>query len=249
MKSHFLMLGLCLAGALPALAQPFPITFAAPEYTEGNLKGQGSSETRWSAYPSSAASLSIADGLGPGGKSALLTAPVEERTEAYTFKTSDADLPGFDGSSSKVDFRIRLHVKGEQGTAGTSNFIIQIGYDAQLGSSAAQIKLSRSGRVKYNNGTSENEPTLDADSNTLVLRNDPEEWTEIGGRLDYAAKTWTLSVNGVPQGAGPLAFRAPVESAALRLINVAKEEAPHVPLAFDLLSLTLADGNEIGANH
>ncbi len=242
MKTPFLMLGLCLAAALPALAEPFQITFAAPEYAEGNLKGQGSSETRWSVYPLRGASLSVVNGLGLGGKSALLTAAVEERTEAYTFQTSNVDLPGFDGNSSKVDFLIRLRSIGGQGIEDTSNFIIQIGYDAQLGSCAAQIKLSRSGRVKYNDGASESEPTLDADSKTVVLRNDSDEWTEIAGQLDYAAKTWTLSVNGVPQGAGPVAFKGPVESVTLRLINVARGETSHVPLAFDLLSLTLADG-------
>lgn len=238
MKTSCLSLGFIFSVALAASADTFPITFAEPGYIAGSLNGQGAGETRWIASPSSPESLSIESGIGPDGRNALITtsAPVNQ---AFLFPTSETDLPGFDGGSSRVDFRFRFRLNGPPNSGKSSNIIVQIGYEPTLRFSAVRIGLSNRGGVTYQDGT-EIKQAKDADGGFLLVE-DTETWVEVAGQIDYGTKTYTISVNGVPQGDHPLAFGVPSGSCTLRLINIFTEGEPHVPTVFDLFSLTLAN--------
>lgn len=105
---------------------------------------------------------------------------------------------------------------------------------------ATRLTINQNGTMFYSDGASLNLPVLTASGTALVISN-TTTWVNVEGRLDYATKTCTLSVNNVLQGAGPLDFQEPVNtSAGLGLQNVFLSGAANVPVVLDDLALRVS---------
>ncbi len=217
----------------------------------GDLRGQPAKGTQWTGGVSGKeASIVISTGDGAGGTDQ--SAQTQPGTAAvnrgeYTFLPSAADLGGtFDPASSVMYYSFQLKMPTVASAYGTNILRIRIGGpdDAR---SAVNFGLSDNGAFIFNNRDATGKGTIyfaeTTTGGTDKYYPNPETYFTVSGALNYATKTFTVSVDGIPQadhGNANFPFRSNDSSTpAFTLINFAAGNPKWVPTFIDNIVLSL----------
>jgi hypothetical protein len=139
----------------------------------------------------------------------------------------------FDGSSSVVDFSFKRKLLADVGLNGTVVAYCWF-------SDAARLTWYSDGRMKYNvGGTDMASYVLNSTGGTLDP-NVADGYITVSGSLDYATKTYTLTVDGVAQNGGnPIAFYdSNATTINASIINANPHNSLYRRYAYDDISLT-----------
>lgn len=168
----------------------------------------------------------------------------EQQLPFYVYDTTPEDLGGnFDPLRSRVTFAFRMRYDEKPKWPVTSLLRVSVG---DTSAPVMRLEFLNDGRVYFNNG---------AKSNVLVSGKDGQPlkaakgaWLEIGGAINYATRTYTISVNGVSQQDGKtsnLGFMNAAEgtkfSATLALRDMASGTEGFVPYSLDDFKLRLSN--------
>ena len=224
----------------------------------GNLKGQPASKdpanapTQWTGGVSGKeASIVITanDGVSGTDQAAQIQVGTAAANHAeYTFSPNDKDLSGaFNSASSTVYYSFQLKMPSVAAAYGTNILRIRIGgpYD---GKSALCFNLSDNGAFVFTSGDGKgNGPSYfakTATGGTTLFYPDPTIYFTVSGALNYATKTFTVSVNGVPQadnGNANFHFRSDEASTCgFTLINFSADNPHWVATSIANVALSLA---------
>ncbi|HWL52673.1 MAG TPA: PEP-CTERM sorting domain-containing protein [Chthoniobacteraceae bacterium] len=169
-------------------------------YAAGALGGNpsGADGTKWTG--SSTTGVVVTAGKGSGGSQGAYAAAGAANVGIYKF-TLDADDFGetFQGDSSVVAFSLELKWEA---LSGATSALPSVGrfYLGDDGTNPTSVRIlwNDFGEIKIYDGLSN--VVMAVNASDSVFQASPGVFYRIEGVADYAAKTFTLSVNGVEQG-------------------------------------------------
>lgn len=172
----------------------------------GNLKGQPSSGTTWT-NATAIANLVVTANAGTTGADQALVANASGAAGFYTFTPTNLDLGGtFNSTSSQLAFSFDYNLSAAV-SAQTGVSIIRIGTTS---GSVLSFSLFSDGMITFSDGAATN-PYVKTANGTTNFQAAAGVYYTIGGIIDYATQTYTLTVNGVAQSGGAdgvISFRA-----------------------------------------
>jgi len=212
--AHSIAAALILGITLPAQnAHAIVIGFEASEgYSttggagdNGNLKGQPSSGTAWT-NGTTVANLVVTANAGTTGTDQALVANASGASGFYTFSPTNLDLGGtFSSTSSQLAFSFDYNLSATL-AAQTGVSIIRIG---TTNGNVLSFSLFSDGMITFSDGSAN--PYVKTANGTTNFQAAAGVYYTIGGVIDYAAQTYTLTINGVAQSGGAdsvISFRA-----------------------------------------
>lgn len=198
------------------------------DYAAGDLAGQPASGTKWSGGGSY---FKVTSGAGVASSNAVVTQLLTTGAQASSFSPSTTDLPGFNGSSSSLEISFQFRYLSAPGSDSSTFASLQFGY-ASSTAMAARFWLRNDGRLGYSDGI--NTPSL-------ILTN-PTGWNTVTAILDYAAQTYTFSLNGIQyvnqSNESVFDFRGPTTTSTFRILDHGLETA-WIGAAFDNIGMTV----------
>lgn len=172
----------------------------------GNLKGQPSSGTAWT-NATTIANLVVTANAGTTGTDQALVANASGAAGFYAFSPTNLDLGGtFSSTSSQLAFSFDYNLSATL-AAQTGVSIIRIGTTS---GNVLSFSLFSDGMITFSDGSATN-PYVKAANGTTNFQAAAGVYYTIGGVIDYATQTYTLTVNGVAQSGGAdgvISFRA-----------------------------------------
>ena len=219
----------------------------------GNLRGQPAGGTAWSggATGTAAAIMVTANEGAAGTDQAACTQPGNRRTPEsdYVFVPSSQDLGGtFNPTSSVLYYSFQLKPTAVASSYGTIILRIRLcGQDDRK--SAINFGLGDNGSFSFTTGDGAGggssiiaKPASGSGSKYFVPAVDT--YFTVCGAIDYAGKTFTISVNGVPQEInGNTHFRFSSDAAGaprIDLKNYGADDPRWASTAIDNISLSLS---------
>lgn len=210
---------------------------------QGMLVGQGAT-TKWSSNKTDTDDGSIkvkAAGGVSGSQSIQTQASNSVNFVQYRFVPTGAELGGvFNASSTVINYSFSLKLDGEANANSTLSILrLQTG----TGGNDMKLELTANGRLGITNGSTnvtaktESGDTFVAPANTFFT---------VAGTIDYATKTYTISVNGVTQLTGSaspnfsFSTSSNPTSADLFLLNMNPNSVDWMPVTIDNINYTAA---------
>lgn len=208
------------------------IDFDGAGYTAGSdLYGQGNATgSSWGS--SNPSSLIVTAGVGVDGTNALVsTLPAANTTEIYMPSTTD--LPGFNGSSSLVNFSFQYRYDAvPTGSSFTQVLALNLGFYSVNWHRALDLYVANNGGFVVAGAAAKNS----GGANYLVTDN--TTWTTVSGTLDFGAKNSTVYVNGVLQRGGAIAWTdTAITQMGLQFVNI--NTASYSPVVIDNISVSV----------
>lgn len=198
----------CLAVFTLATANASAILIDFESYTPGDLHGQPASGTQWESKSTNA--LVVADGIGVGGSKGLTHDKSVAVGARYRFSPSADDLGDVFSSDSilKVSFDVAMvdTLSGNSISVGRFYF----GVTPEGAPEVLSLDWYANGKIGFNSG---GVFKFAKAANGQDFISTPGVFYTVEAIIDYGAKTYALTVNGVEQvdgeGSSALAFRVP----------------------------------------
>lgn len=192
-------------------------------YAVGNLYNQpgGSGVSKWKtpAYNSTTAALSVVDGVGINGGQAVRANPHDTVTSSnYTLVITDDALGDiFDANSSKISFSFQLMWEGTGTYLNQGRFFVGGTSENSFSGDVLRVYWATDGSMGFvvgKDGGTDNRVVKNAAGGDF--RAQANTFYTITGTIDYASKSYTLSINNVVQkdvnGNATLSFVTPAGS-------------------------------------
>jgi hypothetical protein len=203
MSSHLAMITLALAGCM-SQASAVLIGFETTSgYQVGNLYNQPGTAgaTKWGAIPNAINNnlLSVTSGAGVGGSQAIVAqANATVAAGVYQYVPTSTDLGGvFSNASSQIafSFQLKWDSLGPSGTY-TGRFFVGNTLSTQAGD-VLRLSWGANGQLIYT--LSDTTVRFATNAGGMNFAAAAGSFYTVSGVLDYATKSYTLSVNGVQQ--------------------------------------------------
>ena len=217
----------------------------------GELRGQSlTAATKWAGPNQVDARINIVQDSAPG-ENAAQTQPgiVGFNFTQYTFAPSATDLGGtLNANASIVNYSINLRFDDPDFTGATNNDFIAV-QRVRFGSeNVARFQLFSGGRFSYHVGSTVERQASTTLGGTTRFVGTEDVYFNVAGQFNYATKTYTLSVNGVPQTTAdggtdvniPF-FDVAASTADVRLFNLNSETTNWRRVSVDDLTIAIPE--------